>query len=225
MKLTCTIRLATINAIIGSLALTALLVNKAKAGGFPSENVELLSHIPLSGFGNPGNGNDCWGYVSASGREYALMGVSNAMVVVEITDPSNPVIIESISHTDTLWGDVKVFGEYCYVVNDNGGGGMDVIDLSDVDNGVVTLVQRFTESGLSESHNVVVDEASSFLYLAGANLNGGRLIAYDLLDPENPLFAGQVNSAQGANVHDARSSPSPRGQTPASRLPLRPTVE
>ena len=91
------------------------------------------------------------------------MGVSNAMAVVEITDPFNPVIIESISHANTLWGDVKVYGEYCYVVNDFGGGGMDVIDLSNVDGGVVTLLQRFTGGGLSTSHDIAIDEDSGFL--------------------------------------------------------------
>ena len=191
--------------MIGCLALTALVVTEAKAGYYPSKNVELKSFIPLSQFpNNPGGGNDCWGYVSSSGREYALMGLYNQMAVVEITDPSNPVIIESITHTNTLWGDVKVYGEYCYVVNAAGGGGMDVIDLSDVDNGVVALVQRFTGGGMSTSHNVLVDETSGFLYLAGGNLNGGRLIAYDLSNPAYPVFAGQVNSSEGAWVHDAQ---------------------
>ena len=194
----------TINAMIGSLALAALVATGADAGDFPSENVELKSHIPLSQFpSNPSEGNDCWGYVAPSGREYALMGVRNAMVVVEITDPSNPVIVQSMSHNNSLWGDMKVYGEYCYVVNENGGG-MDVIDLSDVDNGVVTLVQQFTDGGLSTSHNVLVDETSGFLYLAGANLNGGRLIAYSLTNPADPVFVGQVNSVEGASVHDAQ---------------------
>ncbi|MEE8154361.1 MAG: choice-of-anchor B family protein [Phycisphaerales bacterium] len=190
---------------IGASFLLATLGLAEARAGFPSENVELMSHIPLSGFpSNPSNGNDCWGYVSASGREYALMGVRNAMVVVEITDPFNPVIVQSISHTSGLWGDVKVYGEYCYVVNE-AGGGMDVIDLSNVDSGVVTLVQRFTGGVLSASHNVAIDEDSGFAYLCGANFNGGRIVAIDLADPENPVIAGQISSAQGAGVHDAQA--------------------
>ena len=188
-----------------SFLLATLSLTEARGGGFPSENVELMSHIPLSGFpSNPSSGNDCWGYVSASGREYALMGVSNAMFVVEITDPSNPVIVQSISHTNSLWGDVKVYGEYCYVVNESGGG-MDVIDLSNVDSGVVTLVQRFTGGGLSDSHDVAIDEDSGFAYLCGSNLNGGRIVAIDLADPENPVIVGQISSGQGAYVHDAQA--------------------
>jgi choice-of-anchor B domain-containing protein len=61
-----------------------------------------------------------------------------------------------------------------------------------------------TDGGLSESHNVAIDTDSGFLYLAGANLNAGRLIAYDLTDPENPAFAGQVSATEGVYVHDAQ---------------------
>ena len=170
---------------------------------FTSDNVSLYAWLDLNDLGGAGNGNDCWGYTSASGREYALMGVSNKLVVVEITDPANPIIVGNVSHSNSLWGDVKVFGDYCYVVNESGGG-LDVIDLSEVDSGNITLVQRITSGGLSTAHNVAIDTDSGYLYLVGANLNGGRLIAYDLSDPADPTFAGQVPSTQGVNVHDAQ---------------------
>lgn len=170
---------------------------------FASDNVSLYAHLDLSELGGASNGNDCWGYVSGSGREYALMVVSNKLVVLEITDPGNPVIVGSISHTDTLWGDVKVYQDHAYVVNDNGGGGLDVVSLADVDEGTVTLIQRVTTGGLSTSHNVAIDEDSAYLYLCGADVNGGRLIAYSLADPDNPTFAGEVNSVEGTYVHDA----------------------
>ena len=66
---------------------------KDRSVGFDSENVLLQTWMDLGDFGNPSNGNDCWGYTSPSGREYALMGLSNAMAVIEITDPTNPSII------------------------------------------------------------------------------------------------------------------------------------
>ena len=46
------------------------------AGGFESFGIDLGSWLPIDDFGgNHGNGNDIWGYVSASGREYALLGL------------------------------------------------------------------------------------------------------------------------------------------------------
>ena len=181
-----------------------LLTSAAAAGGFTSQNVELLSQVPLGDFSfNPSTVSDCWGYTSPSGREYALVALRNALAVVEITTPAVPVIIEEIGHGSCLWGDVKVFGDHCYVVN-HCFGGMDVIDLSDVDNGNVVLVQVFTDGGFNRSHNVAIDTLSGFLYTCDSNLNGGRLVAYDLSDPDNPTQAGQVSAEIGVTCHDAQ---------------------
>jgi len=169
---------------------------------FTSSNVDLKHWVTLAELGSV-EGNDCWGYVSPSGREYALMGVRTAMVVVEITDPANPVIIESVAHADSLWGDIKTYLTYAYVVNESGGG-LDVVDLSDVDNGNVTLVTSITTGGFNDSHNVAIDETSGYLYMCGGNLAGGRLQAWDLADPENPVIAGELDPIEGTGVHDAQ---------------------
>ena len=149
--------------VVAAIVTVSLIGTEPAIAGFPANNVSLYAWLDLNDLGGTDDGNDCWGYVSPSGREYALMGVRNALYVIEITDPGNPVIIDSVPHTDTLWGDVKIYQTYAYVVNDFGGGGMDVIDLSDVDNGVVTLVTQVTENGLSTSHNVAIDTTSGYL--------------------------------------------------------------
>ncbi len=113
------------------------------------------------------------------------------------------MVIGEISHSNSLWADVKVYQDHCYVSNETGGG-VDVIDLSDVDNGNVSLVQRLTLGGLASVHNIVIDEVSGFLYPVGSNLNGGRLRAYDLSDPANPTFAGVDGTAGGVYCHDAQ---------------------
>jgi choice-of-anchor B domain-containing protein len=171
---------------------------------FSTLNTQLLSNIPLSGFtGAPDNGNDCWGYVSPSGREYALMGLETSLAVVEVTNPASPVIVGQITHSASLWADVKVYQNYCYVSNETGGG-IDVIDLSQVDNGVVTLVQRLTAGGLSTTHNVALNADSGYLYLCGSNVGGGRLLALSLANPANPVIAGQPTSTVSTYCHDAQ---------------------
>ena len=191
--------------LLGSIILAASVGpgTGSATAQFTSLNVELKSFVDLATLGATG-GNDCWGYVSPSGREYALMGVRNAMVVLEITDPANPVIIDSITHPDSLWGDIKTYLSFAYVVNETGGG-IDVVDLSDVDNGNVTLVQSVTLAGVSSSHDVAIDTVSGFLYLCLPNINGARLVAFDLSDPANPTLAGQMTSADGGDgLHDAQ---------------------
>ena len=172
------------------------------AAQFTSSNVSQHSWITLEELGSF-EGNDCWGYVSPSGREYALMGIRTAMVVVEITNPASPVIIASVAHSDSLWGDIKTYLTYAYVVNESAGG-LDIVDLSDVDNGNVTLVTSITTGGFSDSHNVAIDETSGYLYMCGGNLAGGRLQAWDLSNPENPVIAGEIDSVEGTGVHDAQ---------------------
>ena len=129
------------------------------------------------------------------------MGLYNKMTVVEITNPANPDIIDSISHSGSLWADIKVYQDVAYVSNENGGG-IDVIDLSNVDNGVVALVQRYTPNGLGHVHNLALDIDSGFLYLCSGDINGGRLVAFDLTDPRYPTMAGQLGG--GPSFHDAQ---------------------
>ena len=146
--------------------------------GFPSENVSLYSHLTLADL-NAEFAEDCWGYVSPSGREYAIIGLSQGPGFIEITDPANPVIVD-IVNTPNHARDMKVYQHYVYTSSD--GGPFNVIDVSDIDNGNITLVDSF-EGG---THNVVIDEVSGFLYLA----IGGPLVAVDLTNPEVPTFAG-----------------------------------
>ena len=175
-------------AAAGCAASTLFSPATARAG-FPSENVSLYSHLTLADL-NAEFAEDCWGYVSPSGREYAIIGLSQGPGFIEITDPANPVIVD-IVNTPNRARDMKVYGDYVYTSSD--GGPLNVIDVSDIDNGNITLVVSFPKGG---THNVVIDEVSGFLYLA----IGGPLVALDLTDPELPTFAGVWNG----QTHDAQ---------------------
>ena len=167
---------------------------------FSSSGVSLQSWITVPEFGNADGGNDCWGYVSPSGREYALMGLSNATSVVEVTNPANAQIIQTIPGPNSMWRDVKVYDEYAYVVTEGSGSGIQVLDLTNVDNGVVTLANTINTGGTTSSHNVVIDETSGFLYRVGGGTNLGLRI-YDLSNPANPVF---VNDWTDLYIHDAQ---------------------
>lgn len=178
---------------------------RASEGGiaetaFAAEGFSLGAWLPLN-LVAPGatSGNDCWGYVSPSGREYALMGANNGTSIVEVTDPGNPQILAFIPGSSSLWRDVKVFGTYAYAVTE-AGGGIQVIDLSQVDAGVATLVGVYNAGGTGNTHNVAIDEVSGFLYRCGGGSNGLRI--YDLnADPVNPPFVGTWPDRY---VHDAQ---------------------
>ena len=165
---------------------------------FSAQGFRLESWLTLEDMGVVGSGNDCWGYVSPSGREYALMGTSACTVVVEITDPTNATVIASIDGPASLWRDIKTYQDRAYVVSE-GGQGIQVINLSNVDAGIVTLENTVTGQGSDATHNVVIDEVSGFLYRTGGSGNGLRI--YSLANPGSPQFRGQYTSRY---VHDAQ---------------------
>ncbi len=165
---------------------------------FPASGVTLLSWLPLSALGGAASGSDCWGYVSPSGREYALMCDSDGTSFVEITNPSSPQIVTKISGPTSLWRDVKVYGTYAYAVSE-GGSGIQVMNMANIDNGSVTLVRQVTTPGTTATHNVAIDEESGFLYRCGGDSNGLRI--YSLANPSNPSY---VASWSTRYVHDVQ---------------------
>ena len=173
--------------VLFNSAVVTLILTATAFAGFPAENVVLRSHLPVSDFGAT-FAEDCWGYVSDSGREYAIIGLSNGTGFVEITDPDNPVIV-SVVLTPNRGRDMKVYQHYVYSTSDSGP--THVIDVAEIDSGVVTLVNSL-DGG---THNMFINEQSGFLYLS----IGGPMVVADLSDPINPVFAG----IWGGQAHDA----------------------
>ncbi len=158
---------------------------------FNAKAISLEAWLPLSAFpNNNGSGNDIWGYVSPSGREYAIVGLEKGFAFVEVTVPSDPKIVAFITGPTSLWHDVTVIGHFAYGASE-GGSGIQVMDMSNIDNGVVTLVQNKTQFGHSSTHTILSNPDSGFLYLCGANIANGGLIAVDVnANPANPSFVG-----------------------------------
>ncbi len=157
---------------------------------YPAQGVTMLSMVTLPEFGaEVVNANDCWGYVSPSGREYALLGLSHGTGFVEVTDSAQPRIVAMIAGPVSLWRDVQVYGQYVYSVSE-GGGGIQIIDCTQIDDGTVTLANTVTLGGDTErTHTVIIDEVSGYLYRCGGGSNGLRI--YSLADPTNPAFVAE----------------------------------
>ncbi len=172
----------------------------APRAGWDSVNVEFKSQIDLATF-NAGNGNDIWGYVSPSGREYALVGLSNKVAFVEVTDPSNPVYFAFISHTSSQWADLETYQNYLYVVTEATGTGIQVINLANIDNHQVTLVRTVSSPG--RTHTLSIDQTSGFLYTNGSRDGTGTSMCFSLTDPSNPSRVG-ASSMTTAYQHDTR---------------------
>ncbi|MCB9857779.1 MAG: choice-of-anchor B family protein [Phycisphaerales bacterium] len=169
---------------------------------FQSSGMHLLSWLPLGSLSaGAANANDCWGYTSPSNREYAVIGTSNGTAFVEVTSPTNPVLVGFLPGPNSLWRDIKTYGSYAYAVSE-GGGGIQVFDLSMIDSGTVTLANTITTGGTTATHNVAVNENSGYLYRVGGGGGVVGLRIYDLnVNPATPTLVGQWNTRY---VHDAQ---------------------
>lgn len=176
-------------------------IDDEPAEAFAASNTELLAWLPLNSFPNDNAaGNDCWGYVSPSGREYAIMGLEKGFGFVEITTPDAPVIVGYVEGPSSVWHDIKVVGHYAYGVSE-GGAGVQIVDLSNIDNGEVKHVKNKSQVGHSTTHNIAANTDSGYLYLCGANFANGGLVAMSIEDPENPTIVGAWSDMY---VHDAQ---------------------
>jgi len=171
-----------------------------------ARNVVLLAHVPLLAFPGGGTeGNDITGYVSPSGREYALVGMTRAVGFVDVTDPRFPSVIGTFRHTESIWADIATFEEYAYVVHDlttPGGDGIQVFDLTQIDDGIVRQLDSSFSGGIETAHNIRINSESGFLYACGPN-RGLGLWAFDLSNPTRPAFAGAWDETTISAVHDA----------------------
>ncbi|MGH7445765.1 MAG: choice-of-anchor B family protein, partial [Longimicrobiales bacterium] len=193
-----------------------------EAAVFSCQGVDLLAFMNVSDMGG-GRGvevNDVWGWTdSQTGKEYALVGRTDGTSFVDISNPSNPVLVGDLPRTEgsppAVWRDIKVYKDHAYIVADaSGDHGVQVFDLARLRG--ATSSQTFTPDttyhGISSAHNIVINEATGFAYSVGSSSGGescgGGLHMIDIREPKNPTFAGcfadpQTGRASTGYSHDA----------------------
>ncbi len=136
--------------------------------------------------------SDIWGYVAPDGTEYAIVGVRTGVSIVSLENPENPTQVAFLEGAASNWRDIKTWGEYAYVTNETGGG-VAVIDLSDLPNSAsqVNWAPNLPNLGtVGPCHNIFIDEFG-FAYLSGCNVNDGGLLFVDVMTtPGSPIFVG-----------------------------------
>ncbi|HYE12993.1 MAG TPA: choice-of-anchor B family protein [Pyrinomonadaceae bacterium] len=185
------------------------------AGTFPCSNVDLASLLPIADIdGTDAAGvtsNDVWGWTDhQTGKEYALLGLSNGVAFVDITDPASPVHLGNLpTHSvNSLWRGVKVYRDHAFVISEAANHGLQIFDLRQLRGRTapaVTFGETAHYDNVSSTHTIAVNEETGFVYLAGSRPNpnktvgvetcGGRgLHMVDVRNPSSPAFAGCVDS-------------------------------
>jgi choice-of-anchor B domain-containing protein len=203
-------------------ALGAILGEKRECedgqiGPFDCEDVELLAFIPNSILRAPEHSrgvrtNDNWGWTDPeTGREYALVGRNDGTSFIDITNPSNPVLIGDLpkpwgTPPSQLWRDIKTYRNYAYIVADGAGDhGMQVFDLTrlrSVTDAPALFEPDLHYRGFGSSHNVIINEESGYAYAVDPRTCGGGLYMMNIEEPLNPVFEGCVKGERG--THDSQ---------------------
>ena len=203
------------------------------AGDYSCQEVDLLSHIsPQDLLAEEVSGNwlnDIWGWTDpVSGKEYALVGMTNGTSFVDVSDPIHPIFLGKLNEHNfsseegrllhdgakSIWRDIKVYKNHAYIVSEDEGHGVQVFDLTQLRG--VTTPQEFTETnnyqGISNAHNIAINEETGFAYAVGARsgdrvCSEGGLHIIDIKDPANPIYKscfdieGYTHDAQCVMYH------------------------
>tara|TARA_R110002051_G_scaffold73135_5_gene132754 strand:+ start:15161 stop:16384 length:1224 start_codon:yes stop_codon:yes gene_type:complete len=177
---------------------------------YPCNGYDLVANMSLSTF-SANEANDIWGWTDKeTGKEYAIMGLDNGTVFIDITNAENPTYLGKLptATSSSSWRDVKVFGDYAYIVSEASGHGVQVFDLKKL-RGLNNSPQNFTAdgryTGLGNAHNIVINETTAFAYPVGTDrddqFNGG-VHFLNLQNPTVPVLEG----GWGLNgyTHDAQ---------------------
>jgi choice-of-anchor B domain-containing protein len=198
-----------------AVALGLIFTSAGASAQFDASGVRLGTRLSIGAFPGANNtANDVWGYVSPSGREYAIIGFRKGTGFADVTDPDDAFVVDYIDGggVNEVWRDMAVYREYAYIVSDDNGVGIQIADLSRIDEGIVTLAATtHIDMGFKSAHNVFINEDSATLYLAIPNTSGGvGITAVSLAVPTDPVFAGIWGPA-GVRCHDLQVVTYPAG--------------
>lgn len=143
-----------------------------------------------------------WHYRHSSGSEYAIVGASEGICIVDITTPSACSLVMQLPGVSSIWHEVKVLGDYAYAVSEgydtnNVINGMQIIDLRFLPDSAPN--KYYTGDGLianqlTTAHTITA--SGSTLFVNGHNINrlGSGVLFLDVTDPWNPVFVGSENN-------------------------------
>lgn len=164
------------------------------AGGYECQGIDLMSTVSLQQL-DAAAANDCWGWTDTlTGKEYAIIGLDNGTAFIDITIPNQPVIIGKLPTQtyDSVWRDIKVFGNHAYIVSEADNHGMQVFDLTHLrDTTTYTVFSADSHyDGFGNAHNIAINEDSGYAYAVGTQTYNEGAHFIDISNPENPTSAG-----------------------------------
>ncbi|KAH8433784.1 uncharacterized protein LDX57_011418 [Aspergillus melleus] len=187
-----------------------------KAGEYSCGNVDLQGFLSHQALGSTTReGNDVWGWESADGREFGIVGQTDGVAFIEVLDDGSIEYVGRLpTQTDaSVWRDMKVIKNHVYIGSEAEGHGLQIFDLTkllDTNSSSPTSFSIDDDltawyDGFGSSHNIVAHEEKEVIYAVGTARRlecAGGLWIVDVSDPANPVSPGCAN--EDGYVHDAQ---------------------
>ena len=184
-------------------AFSFLVAFSFQAQGQISQNMTLLGQVfnPNLPITSGIRYNDCWGWVDSLGREFAVFGSLGYTYFVNITNPSSPVVCDSVAggFNTCTHRDFKTYGKYCYGVADQGTSSLQIFDMSYLPDSVRKVYD--SNAFFTRCHNIWIDTLAGRLYAVGTNIRNSGIICLNLAaNPASPTLLSSLDL--GHYTHD-----------------------
>ena len=153
--------------------ITFLLLGVLAAIALPaqiSQNVSLIGHWTDSTI-NVFNGNqynEVWTFVQG-GVEYAAVGTTEGVSIIDLSDPANPVEVDEVvgETNEAIHRDMDDHDGYLYMVCDQGASRLKIADLSYLPDSVHVVYD--SQEHVGRVHNIFIDSTSGHVYCFAAS--------------------------------------------------------
>lgn len=156
-------------------------------------NIQQLGHLPYPGNVSTSN---LTGYADTAGNEYALVGTSQGLSIVDITNPAVPdelFLVPGAVGQGGFWREVREYKGYAYVTTEQQSG-LVVVDLRFLPDSI--SYHTINPAGMETSHTIFIDE-NGIAYVNGTDQD---LLMLDLnANPWSPPVLGDYDRLY---VHD-----------------------
>ncbi len=153
------------------------------------------------------NSADTWVFEGVDGRDYAYIGtfMHDWMMAWDVTDPTNPVLTDSIQVDARRINDVKIHPNNRIAIITREGAssrrnGIVLLDLSEPAH--PTILSEYTDTVTGGVHNVWIVGEEDIVYAVHNGTSDVHII--DIADPENPKEIGRwgLDKDYGKTLHD-----------------------
>ena len=148
----------------------------------------------------------CWGWVHPTTlHEYGIIGSTAGTYIIDVTDPANLIQSDYIPHrqTDAIWHEYKTFGNYLYIISDDGGNNsLQIADLSTLPDSANVIYD--SNSIFTHSHTLFIDGSKLYVASVSSTGNFSSMNVYSLANPALPSLLRRLDDDFPAigSVHD-----------------------